>query len=184
VVGEDGGVTFLGEEPATVADDGSGQALGVYDLTTLTISDGEDTAQAYLTLTAGADGVSTIDVPMAYYAPGDLEGGTYQDVLLALTVDAAGDVVNDTYYAYDEELGTYGELTADPAGIVVPEVLAVGPDGEQTWTPTTDVGLYADLPALQYELTPVPSGSTLYAELTVTDFAGNTDTVSATVDVP
>jgi hypothetical protein len=184
VVGEDGGVTFLGEEPATVADDGSGQALGVYDLTTLTISDGEDTAQAYLTLTAGADGVSTIDVPMAYYAPGDLEGGTYQDVLLALTVDAAGDVVNETYYAYDEELGTYGELTADPAGIVVPEVLAVGPDGEQTWTPTTDVGLYADLPALQYELTPVPSGSTLYAELTVTDFAGNTDTVSATVDVP
>ena len=184
VVGDDGGVTFLGEEPATVADDGSGQALGVYDLTTLTISDGEDTAQAYLTLTAGADGVSTIDVPMAYYAPGDLEGGTYQDVLLALTVDAAGDVVNETYYAYDEELGTYGELTADPAGIIVPEVLAVGPDGEQTWTPTTDVGLYADLPALQYELTPVPSGSTLYAELTVTDFAGNTDTVSATVDVP
>lgn len=180
LVDDDGGTTFLGEEPATVDDDG--QVVGVYDLTRLTISDGQDTAQAYLTLTDAGDGALSIDVPMAYYAPGAQE---YQDVLLTITIDGnTGDVVNETYYAYDEELGTFGELTADPAGIIVPEVLAVGADGEQTWTATTDVGLFADLPALRYDLAPLPSGSTLYAGLTVTDFGGNTDTAATTVSVP
>ena len=185
-IADDGSITFFGDEPATISDDGSGTALGIYDLTTMTISDGTDSAQAYLTLTVDEDnGIATIDVPMAYYSPENVETGVYQDVLLTLTIDSAsGDILSETYYSYDESLGTYGELTADPTGIIVPEVLVVGADGTSDWLPTSDVGLFADLPNLHYEFPALVTGTMLYIELTVTDFGGHSDTVSATVQVP
>lgn len=183
-VGEDGSVTFFGEEQAEVSDDGSGTVLGSYDLTAMTISDGVDTSYAYLTVTWGDDDATsaTIDVPLAYYAPGEAE--EYQDVTLTITFDPeSGDVLNETYYAYTEA-GTYGELTADPEGIIVPKLRVVAADGTESWEPATDVGLFADLPNLQYDFEPLESGTQLYAQLTVTDFGGNSDSVSTEVVVP
>lgn len=186
LVGEDGSLTYIGEEPATLDPDGAPVAEGFYDLTALKISDGEDEAYAYVTLDFEDDAeVFTIDVPMAYYAEGDQEGETYQDVLLSLTINAeTGDVENETYYAYDPETQTFGELTADPAGIIVPEVLTLTAEGEEEWTPTTSVGLFAELENLQYELEPLESGTQLQLDLTVLDFNDNSDTVSALVQVP
>lgn len=186
IIEADGAVTFIGEEPATVAEDSSATVTGEYDLTALTISDGEDTAYAYLTLSAEDDaGVISVEVPMAYYAPDDVGGETYQDVLLSITLDAATlDILDETYYAFDDSLGTYGELTADPAGIIVPEHLVVSPDGSGSWVPTSEIGLFADLATLQYDFEPLAPGTPLYVELTVTDFGGNTATVSAQVEVP
>lgn len=186
IVEEDGSVTFIGDEPGEIAEDGSGIALGIYDLTVLTLSDGEDTTYAYLSLTTDEEeGITTIDVPMAYYSPEDVGGKTYQDVLLTLTLDAeTGDIINETYYTYDGELGTYGELTAEPEGIIVPEVLTIDAEGTETWVPTSDVGLFADLPNLQYDLQPLDLGTQLYVELSVSDFGGNSDSVSAQVAVP
>lgn len=186
IVGEDGSVTYIGEEPAAIADDGSGLALGIYDMTAFTMSDGEDTVYAYLALQIDEDtGLATIDVPMAYYAPEDVNGETYQDVLLEVTIDGeTTEITNETYYAYDDTLGTYGELVAKPRGIIVPEVLTVDADGNETWEPTTDVGLYADLPNIAYDLEDLESGTELYVTLTVTDFGGNSDSISAQVQVP
>ncbi|MDQ3991548.1 MAG: clostripain-related cysteine peptidase, partial [Actinomycetota bacterium] len=186
LINDDGSVTLIGDEFGEVATDGSGQAIGIYDLTVLTITDGEDTAYAYLSLAKpGEDSeLFTIDVPMAYYAPEDVDGETYQDVLLSLTANIEGDIVNETYYAYNGEVGTYGEMTADPEGIIVPQVLQVDAEGNQEWTATTDVGLYADLPNLAYELEPLESGTELYVELVVEDFGGNSDFVSSEVAVP
>ena len=186
IVGDDGSVRYIGEEPAYLADDGSGTVEGVYDLTTLTISDGEDTVDAYLQLTAAEDGSSvTFDVPMAYYAADDEDGETYQDALLSIAFDGkSGDIGDETYYAYDDALGTYGELNADPGGLIVPEVLSVLPDGTQQWLATSDSGLYADLPSLVYDLADLESGTRLVIELTVVDFGGNSDTVSAVVTIP
>jgi hypothetical protein len=181
---EDGSVIFIGEEPAQIADDGSGTALGIYDLTALTITDGIDTAYAYLALEYDDETeTATIDVPLAYYAPDSPD--VAQDVLLTLTLDLEGNILNEIYYVFDEEAGTYGELTADPTGIIVPEVLFISADGaEAEWVPTSDVGLFADLPQLQYELEPLESGTELYVDLTVTDFGGNSDSIFAQVVVP
>jgi hypothetical protein len=184
ILESDDTVTFIGSEPATVSDDGSGLVTGVYDLTSLTISDGQDTAYGYLDLTVDLEaGVGTIDVPMAYYPPGD-DAGVFGDVLLSLVFDTDGNLLSETYYSYDDDLGTYGELTTDPAGIIVPQVFVVSGDSEGEWVPTSDVGLFADLPSLAYDLETLPSGTQLYVELTVYDFGGNSDTVSAVVTVP
>jgi hypothetical protein len=58
------------------------------------------------------------------------------------------------------------------------------PDGTEEWIQTTDVGLYADLNSLVYDLPALDSGTELYLELVVTDFGGNTDSVYAVVSVP
>lgn len=186
VVESDESVTFLGQEPAAIADDGSGQALGIFDLTMMTISDGEDITGAYLDLTANDDySVVTIDVPMAYYSPGDESGETYQDALLSLVADGnTGDVLSETYYSYNEQLGTYGALSTDPEGIIVPEQLNVLDDGTEEWLGTSDYGLYADLPSLEYDFETLESGTLIYIELFVVDFGGNRDVVSATVEIP
>jgi len=186
LVENDGSVTYIGEEPAEISDDGSGDAVGVFDLTTLTISDGEDTANAYLQLTTADDGsFVTFDVPMAYYAADDDDGDTYQDALLSIVLDGeSGDITGETYFSYDEATGNYGELSTDPEGIIVPEVLNVLADGTEQWISTSASGLYADLPNLVYDLADLESGAQLYVELWVTDFGGNTDMVSAVVTVP
>ena len=186
VVETDESITFLGQEPAAIADDGSGQALGIFDLTMMTISDGEDTTGAYLDLTANDDfSVVTIDVPMGYYAPGDESGETYQDALLSLVTDGeTGDVLSETYYSYNEQLGTYGALSTEPDGIIVPEQLNVLDDGTEEWFGTSDYGLFADLPGLEYNFETLESGTLVYIELFVIDFGGNRDVVSATVEIP
>lgn len=186
LVEEDGSIIFFGDEPADVADDGSGLVTGSYDLTMLTITDGIDTAMAYLWLSIDeASGVMTVDVPMAYYGPGATDEFDYQDVVLSLTLDSeTGDILSETYYAYDEELDMFGELTADPEGIIVPQVLTLAADGTEEWVPTSDVGLYADLPLLEYDLVPLDPGTELYLSLTVVDFGGNYDAVGTIVFVP
>ncbi|MCI4656540.1 clostripain-related cysteine peptidase [Cryobacterium zhongshanensis] len=189
----DGSVTYLGERPATVDTGGSGRVHGGYDLTQLTLGDGTDTTPAYAQFgddtgaaaSGPGSGSVTVDVPMAYYSPGDVAGETYQDVLLSLTLDgASGEIRNETYFAYDDKLGSYGELTADPTGIIVPERLNVQGDGTESWVGTSDYGLYADLPALHYAFARLPSGSRLRIDLTVTDFGGNSASVSGTATVP
>jgi Clostripain family len=186
VIEEDGSITFLGEEAATFVDDGSNTVSGFYDFTTFTMSDGEDTFTAYLELDIDEEsGLATIDIPMAYYAADDVDGETYQDVLLSITLEAETfDILDETYYVYNERLGTYGELTADPEGIIVPEVLVLAADGTASWEPTSDVGLFADLPGLEYDFVPLASGTRLYVELSVVDFGGNIAVANAEVAVP
>jgi hypothetical protein len=183
-LGEDGSVTYFGEEQAEIAGDGSGLVTGSYDLTAMTISDGIDTSYAYLTVTWGDEDaeVATIDVPLAYYEPGEDE--EYRDVTLTISFDpVTGDVIDETYYSYTAA-GTYGELTADPEGIIVPKLLVVAADGSSSWEPAAEVGLYADLPNLQYDFVPLESGTALHAQLSVEDYGGNSDSVSAEVVVP
>ena len=163
----------------------AGLVSGFYDLTALTISDGVDTATAYISLTLDdrSDGFG-LDVPMLYYPPGWVEGDPYEDVVLSIAVDGEGTVINETYYAVDAETGATGELYAEPEGIVVPQVLTVDAAGNSSWTPTSEVGLYADLPNLVYTFEPLVSGTPLVVTLQVSDFGANTAAISTVVEVP
>ena len=100
----DGSTVFYGDEPATIADDGSGLVSGFYDLTVLHISDGVDTATAYISLSADDETAGYgLDVPMAYYPPGWVEGDPYEDVVLSIAVDGEGTVTDETYFAIDPD---------------------------------------------------------------------------------
>ncbi|CAN5384736.1 hypothetical protein BH11ACT5_BH11ACT5_22260 [soil metagenome] len=180
-VEDDGSVTYLGEEDADLLGDGT--ASGTYDLTHLTLADGYDTMDAYLSLYGDYDtGIFTADVPLSYYSPDNEYGG---DLLLSAVIDSnTGETVSSTFYVYNEETGNYGEFSPDPDWVIVPQVLNVLPDGTEEWVLTSDVGLYADLDALVYDLSPLASGTKLYIELVVVDFGGNTASVNATVTVP
>ena len=180
---DNGDTVFLGKEPADIDGD---RASGSWDLTTLEISDGEDATAAFVDLTIDDDkNIVTIDVPMGYYSAADVEGETYQNALLSLVVDQESwELVTETYYAYQESTGGYGELSADAEGIISPELLTVHDDGSEEWLATSDYGLYADLPNLSYDFPTVASGTELYIELTIVDFGGNEDTVYATATAP
>lgn len=186
IVEADGSITYLGDETAGILDDGSAIAEGFYDLTVLQMSDGFDTVEAYSEIIWDDEaGIATISVPMAYYAPGDVNGETYQDVLLVITVESATfDIIDETFYAYDDSFGGYGELNADPAGLIVPEQYNVGVDGSEGWYATSDIGLYADLDAIELDFVPIESGLQVWLELVIVDFGGNYDIVTGQVTMP
>ena len=56
---------------------------------------------------------------MAYYSPDDTEGETYRNSLLTLTIDQ-DDEFDEMQYASSENTRTYGELTVEPTGTIVP----------------------------------------------------------------
>lgn len=187
LVNEDDSITYLGEEIADFTDEGdTPTASGNYDLTFLQLDDGVDTAYAYVALDLSDDlTLAFFDVPMTYYASTDPDRVAPQDALLSIVLDIeSGEFVSETLYGYDEVSGGYGELPADPEGILVPDVLTITADGEQVWEPTSDVGLYADVASLTYEFVPLDPGTLIQADLTVTDYGGNTSTLSSLVEVP
>ena len=183
LIGEDGSYTYIGDESAEVSDDGSGLVSGFYDLTQLVLTDGFDSASAYLSLTDDDDTPGfSIDIPLRYFEPGEaIESEDYDEVLLTVDVDDEQNVVKEIYYLYDPEAGTYGEATLDPEGLLVPEVVEVDAEGNEFWVTTSDVGLFADLPEILYEFPRLEPGTRLYIELVVEDFGGNVDSVSAEV---
>ena len=83
---------------------------------------------------------------------------------------------------FDRASGAF--LAADPDGTIVPLLWQSNADGSSEWVPATDVGLSADLPRLVYDLETLDRGTELYVELSVTDYGGNDDFVSAYATVP
>ena len=183
LVGDDGSLTYIGEESGFLVDD-EPIAVGFYDLTSLIISDGVDSALAYTALdySGGEDATSYLNVPLTYYAADDVDGTDPQDVLLTLVLD--DEITSETYYVLDPETGTYGELVPDPDGLIVPDVLTLAPDGTESWGPTTDIGLFADTANLTYEFAPLDPGTLIQVDLGVTDFGDNSSVVSGQVEVP
>lgn len=184
ILNGDGSISYIGERPAQVSSDGTGVASAFYNLGYLSLSDGEDTSLAYLAYSQDENaGTASVSVPLEYY---DSSNADAVNGLLELGLDSAtGSIVSETYYAYNADTGTYGELSVQADGLIVPLVQDYTPaTGEYEWVPTNDVGLYAELANLQYIVDPLPSGTQLVVELWVVDFGGNAAFVSALVTVP
>ena len=180
----DGSILFIGEEPGEISDDGTGLVEGFYDLTALTMSDGIDTVYAYSQITTD-DSYLYLDIPLAYLPPGELEvrPEKLRDVVLSLTITETGEILSEIYYEIDES-GQWGELTADPEGLIFPIFSFMSPDFTFEWIADTELGLYADLPDLEYNFEPLESGVGFTAELWIFDFGGNSDYVTVSDLVP
>jgi Clostripain family. len=184
ILRDDGSIDYLGDKSGVVSNDGSNRAAAFYNLSYLSLSDGEDSALAYFGFRQDQNaGTSTVTVPVDYYEPAN---GDRTEAILELSLDpGTGSIVSETYYGYVPESGQWGQLTVEPRGLIVPliERLPAG-SNELEWVPTTDTGLYADLETLRYLVDALPSGLRLVLELWVYDFGGNGDYVSAVVTVP
>lgn len=174
----DGSIIYIGEEPGEVSTDGSGLVAAIYDLTVLTISDGVDTDYAYLDFAIDLDSETVfIDVPLWYVPPEEFDTDDLpHDVVLSLVLDFEANILSEVYYEIGAD-GTFGELDADPDGLIYPVVLNEWPDGTQEWVTLSEQGLWANLADLTYDLEPLESGTGLYAELVLYDYGGNTDSV-------
>ena len=176
---ESGALVLLEDREAEIAEDGT--VSGFTDLTFFTITDGEDTIRTYFSLEVDDEaGTGTATIPLQYLAP---EADEPERIDLSIVVDPeTGDVLQETFFVVDEEAGTYGELTADPGGLLAPVVLVYPPDGgEPAWSTFGETAVFADLPILQYGTEAFEAGTAVYADITVTDFGGNEAVASGTI---
>ncbi|MCW2581349.1 MAG: hypothetical protein JWQ53_139 [Klenkia sp.] len=175
---DDGSLLYTGDEEGTIAEDGTASAF--YDLTGFTITDGQDTMPAYLSLDSDEDSpLFTVTVPLDYVAPGAAREES-ERIRLSITIDQeAGEVTSETYYAESAD-GLLAEFSPAADGLVVP--LLLSEDGE--WVDAPGPGLFAELEGLQYGFDRLPPGTALAVSLIVDDFAGNRSELSAEVVVP
>ncbi|MEI4273264.1 clostripain-related cysteine peptidase [Klenkia sp. LSe6-5] len=171
----DGTLLYTGDEEGTVGDDGTVTAF--YDLTGFTITDGQDTVPAYLSLDSDEDfPLFTLTVPMEYAAP----DGDVQRIRLSVTVDQdQGVVTSEAYYAEAAD-GLFAEFTPAPDGLVFP--LLRTEDG--SWVRAEGPGLFAELAGLQYGFDRLPSGTELVVALVVADLAGVESSLDAEITIP
>jgi len=169
VIEDDGSITFYGEDQGFI--EGS-SALAGYDLTVLTLFDGEDRAIAYQDISVNDDvTVLTLEIPVAYYPP---DSDEWQDALISLVYDSTTEEFTETVYLYDDG-GTIGVFEPPANGIFIPWILRQYEDGTVQWEQTSDIGLWSDMPYLLYEWKTIEAGTAMYAELWVCDFGGNCD---------
>ena len=113
-----------------------------------------------------------------------LEG---DDIKFGATVeiedDDTGEIVSEIYYQIDENC-QWGELTANPEGLIFPIFSYMSPDFTFEWIADTGLGLYANLSDLEYSFEPLESGVGFTAELWIFDFGGNSDYVTVSDIVP
>ena len=109
--------------------------------------------------------IITLDVPVAYVAPGSAEG-EYRDLLLSIQYDVAADLLAAWFFAFDEA-GAWLGWQMLPLIVILSET-----------------GLWADPELLTFEYVPVPTGVEVYSELTVFDYGGNSDFAAVSVTVP
>jgi hypothetical protein len=174
---DDGAVVLLGDNAADIFDDGT--VSGFTDLTVFTMTDIDgDTVDAYFSFELNEDGtLAFASVPLEYQAPGS---DVWEPVDLSIVIDLeTGDIVEEIYYLIDES-GSYGELTADPEGLIQPVVLVLTADGGIEWQSYGDTAVFADLPNLQYDFQPLDPALEFYVDISVTDFGGNELIASST----
>ena len=183
----DGSVTFYDATEGFEGEDpGSGIYGGVYDLTRVLLSDGEDSAFGFTQITFNEQiTFFTLTVPLWYRAPIDPAAGRYADpieVTLLKTYDM--ETEESTKGMFISSDGTLGPFTPDPQGLLFPKVARRSPGGELEWVPSTEVGLWADMAALQVDFVDLPAGTRLRSELTISDYGGYSATAVVSVTLP
>ncbi|WP_396667268.1 clostripain-related cysteine peptidase [Microbacterium sp. R86528] len=152
-----------------------------YDLTYMTLSDGESEIDVYQDVTTDPEtGYRTIDVPLEYVSPDD---DVIQDALLSIIVDDDDTILEEDFYLLDDS-GTYGALVPDSDGWIYPVALVLVDDEQWEYERTDDDGISADLPAIEYALNYLEPGTTLVLDADVQDYGQQADTVSVEVDIP
>ncbi|HMK12534.1 MAG TPA: clostripain-related cysteine peptidase [Acidimicrobiales bacterium] len=199
-----GAPVLVGEDPGSFTKAGDGVAGGSWDFNALQVSDGSVSAPVYRKVTVDPDtNTLTFTAPFAYYpdaknpaqvltvfgnAVVDLATGKSQRVYFEVKQDPT-QIVADTDDA-GLEFATSGFLL-NPAGALVPLVAKLTPSGDVQFVKVTDTSLLpsgttlkADPTALTFRVSPLASGTPIYADLAISQLGGFVSTASMRDQVP
>lgn len=172
VVDSDGSVIAVGDVPA--AWDATA-VTGFWDATVLTVSQGNNVAYGYMSIEEDS-GYTSVSVPFAYV---DLSGQA-QYVVLRRVIDGSGAALSDVYYLYTD-FGV-AELIPQAGTQMFPLLLFIDTSGQSNWDITTETP-FDPTQAIGLSVEPLQAGTTLYIEVDIYDFAGNSDYVFGTAVV-
>jgi hypothetical protein len=171
----EGGQTILvGQEPASLDDDN--YAVGFFDTYQLWIGDGSNETSFYSSFEVNQDAdVATIGVPIAYYPAGSTTGS--QAFLQMTYAPSTGTILSETFYGQDSS-GAYSEIAPDPGATF--EALKIDLASNSFFQSSPQILLSADPDVLQFDYRPLPSGTTIYAEVVIENSAGQALAASGT----
>lgn len=171
----EGGQTILvGEEPGSLDDEN--YAVGFFDTYQLWIGDGTSETSFYSSYQVNPDAdVATIGVPIAYYPAGSNSGT--QAFLQMTYAPSTGTILSETFYGQDSS-GAFAELAPDPGATF--EALKIDLGSNTFFQSSPSILLSADPDLLQFDYRPLPSGTTIYAEVVIVNSAGQALAASGT----
>ncbi len=200
-----GAPVLVGESPGSFTAGGDGLAGGEWDLSELVGSDGDVSVPVYRKVTV--DPVANelqFTAPFAYY-PDAKDQSVVLTVFGNVTVDLTTGKAQRVYFQVKQdpthiaadtdeagaELATSGFIL-NPLGALVPLVARVNPAGDLQFVKITDTSivpagggiLKADPTALTFRISPVKSGTPIYAALAISQIGGFVSTASMTDQVP
>lgn len=175
----EGGKTILiGEEPASIDDDG--YAVGFFDTYQLWIGDGSNETSFYSSFKADqSSDVATIGVPIAYYPANSTSGSK---AFLQMTyAPSTGTILSETFYGQDAS-GAYAEIAPEKGATF--EALKIDLSTGKFFQSTPQILLDADTTKLSFDYRKLPSGTKIYAEVDIVNSAGEGDSAHATGVIP
>ena len=175
---ESGKTILIGEEPASIDDDGF--AVGFFDTYQLWIGDGKNETSFYSSFKADQDSdVATIGVPVAYY-PANSDSGS-KGFLQMTYAPSTGTILSETFYGQDAS-GAYSEISPEKGAVF--EALKIDLATGKFFQSSPSILLDADASKLTFDYRKLPSGTKIYAEVDIVNSAGEGDSASATGVIP
>lgn len=177
----DNSILILIAEPASWT---QASAHGGWDGTAVVLSQGQNESFAAVEVAADESGeYLLLDVPFAFQPAGTQDVGivTMRSILLASTFE----VYNSTLYQYsDAGIAELDPRQGDTLVPIVPAYLDLGSGGFE-WRLLSDTAFLATEPInlLFDNIFPQIPGATLYLDITVTDYGGNSDWLAGTLEL-
>jgi hypothetical protein len=172
---EGGDIFILGDVTGDISDDGI--ASGSFPLEMMFFKNGGRKTYGYISYVIDGDEIE-ISAPFHYYPPGSkhfLEAFA----LISGNTSEADDDWEQVYYV-EEEDGAYGELELEDGARIVPIVLKLAKaDAEvddDEWVETEPVKFDAEKD-LEIDYEKLGGGETIYLQLIIEDYGGNSDFV-------
>jgi len=168
---------FFGSDPLAFGD---GSVYGVWDPQVLQVTDGTTTAPTYSTFDVSGDrSRAVIEAPLLYVSP----EGDQQRVQLRFVLAQDGTLLSKDLVVYTDY--GVGRIPVDPAGALYPLAAWQSLDTfDETWEPTSDTPLAADLGLLDATFVPVEETTAIVSQLELHAIDGSVDFVYAGDAVP
>lgn len=144
---------------------------GFWDYTALVMEQGPELAYLYMSLEWTAMGDIRLAIPFEYQPPG---GAPPEYVLLVYILDGDWNLLQETYYLITDS--GPGELNPQVGSTLYPIVRIIDVNGNFVWGYSSQGGFD---PFIGFSLSfePLPTDTTIYAELSISDLAGSEDFV-------